>query len=68
MQMSNRICILYFQSVVFLAAIPVAVCVILLLLSGGCLCIHCCCREKPGKKKATTCSRFILALFIIFAV
>lgn len=57
----------YRESIVFLAALPVVWCILVLLLLSICLCVHCC-KEKPKKKKGTTCLRLITSVFIIFSI
>lgn len=57
----------YRESIVFLAALPVVWCILVLLLSSICLCVHCC-KAKPKKKKGTTCLRLVTSVFIIFSI
>ncbi|KAH3861581.1 protein tweety homolog 1-A-like isoform X2 [Dreissena polymorpha] len=58
----------YKESIIFLAAIPVAFCVLVFLLTFACLCFHCCCKDRPTKRHKTTCTRCVLGLFIILAI
>ncbi|KAL5018020.1 hypothetical protein ScPMuIL_003742 [Solemya velum] len=55
----------YFESLLFLGALPIVLLLFILLISSCCICVQC--NKKQKKKKKTTCLRIFVGIFLVLA-
>lgn len=57
----------YRESLVFLVALPLLLCVVLLLFTSCCLCVHCI-KKRPQKAAKTCCLQASIYIFVILSL